>query len=71
MYILDTAHLSLLEHRGSFNRQLLLKRLAIVAPDGVAATIISFEEQMRGRLAFLAKSRTIDRQIEAYDRLRY
>jgi len=70
MYILDTDHLSLLEHRGSFNRQRLLNKLATVASDGVAATIVSFEEQMRGRLAFLAKSRTIDRQVEGYERLR-
>lgn len=70
MYILDTDHLSLLEHRGTFNRQRLLNRLAIVAPDGVAATIVSFEEQMRGRLAFLAKSRMIDQQIDAYRLLR-
>jgi tRNA(fMet)-specific endonuclease VapC len=70
MYILDTDHLSLLEHRGSFNRQRLLNRLANVGPQGVAATIVSFEEQMRGRLAFLARSKTIDQQIEAYQRLR-
>lgn len=70
MYILDTDHLSLLEHRGAFDRHRLLKRLATIAPDDVAATIVSFEEQMRGRLAFLAKSRTIDQQIERYERLR-
>ena len=64
MYILDTDYLSMLEHRGSFDRQRLIKRLNLVAVEGVATTIVNFEEQIKGRLAYLAKSRTIAKQIE-------
>jgi len=38
-------------------------------PGSVVSTIISFEEQMRGWLAQLAKARTIAQQIDAYSRL--
>lgn len=36
----------------------------------VATTIISYEEQLRGWLAYLAKARSLAQQIEAYRRLR-
>jgi tRNA(fMet)-specific endonuclease VapC len=35
----------------------------------VAVTIITFEEQMRGWLAFVARAKTIERQIIAYRKL--
>jgi len=69
MVILDTDHLSPLEHSGSLDRHRLLKKLAAVARQGIATTIVSFEEQIRGRLAYLARTRTIAQQIEAYRRL--
>ncbi|MEK6287822.1 MAG: type II toxin-antitoxin system VapC family toxin [Acidobacteriota bacterium] len=70
MYVLDTDHLSLLEHRGTFDRQLLLRKLKLVEAEGVSTTIVSFEEQMRGRLAYLSRARTMAQQIDAYRRLR-
>jgi len=70
MVILDTDHLSLLEHSGSLDRHRLLRKLTAVAEQGIATTIVSFEEQIRGRLAFLARTRTMPQQIEAYRRLR-
>ncbi len=47
LYILDTDHLSLLQrgHSG------LKYRLEQTNPDEIAITIITVEEQMRGRLA--------------------
>jgi tRNA(fMet)-specific endonuclease VapC len=69
MFVLDTDHLSLLdrESRGAARR--LSDRLAEVASEGVATTIVNFEEQMRGWLAYLARARTVARQIEAYQHL--
>ena len=69
MYILDTDHLSVLD-RGGIKAQRLLQRLAGVAPRQVAATIISYEEQMRGWLSYLAKAQTIDKQVQAYSQLK-
>lgn len=59
MVILDTDHLSLLEHSGSLDRHRLLRKLTDVAGQGIATTIVSFEEQIRGRLAYLVRTRTI------------
>jgi tRNA(fMet)-specific endonuclease VapC len=44
--------------------------LAGLSDSDVAVTIISFEEQTRGWLAFLATSRSLAQQVEAYSRLR-
>ena len=35
----------------------------------VAVTIITYEEQVRGRLSFLSKAKTIDQQVYAYQGL--
>ncbi|MGL5939401.1 MAG: type II toxin-antitoxin system VapC family toxin [Waterburya sp.] len=69
MYILDTDHLSVLD-RGGAKAQVLLQRLVGIDPRQVAATIISYEEQTRGWLSYLAKAQTIDKQIEAYSQLK-
>lgn len=55
MYILDTDHLSVLD-RGGVEAQRLLQRLAGVNPAQVAASIISYEEQMRGWLSYAANA---------------
>ena len=69
MYILDTDHLSILE-RGGATSQRLLQRLATVDPTQLGASIISYEEQMRGWLSYVAKAQTIDGQIEAYRQMK-
>jgi tRNA(fMet)-specific endonuclease VapC len=69
MYLLDTDHLSILE-RGGTEAQSLLIRLANLNPNDVAATIISYEEQVRGWLNYIAKVKTIDGQVEAYKQLK-
>jgi tRNA(fMet)-specific endonuclease VapC len=43
--------------------------LNALPPEEVATTIVSYEEQTRGWLAFLAKARTLDAQIAAYEKL--
>src|SRR5262249_9480664 len=44
--------------------------LSELSGDEVAVTIISFEEQTRGWLAYLARARSVPQQVEAYSRLR-
>ena len=65
-YVLDTDHLSL-NLRG---HQKVRERLALVLPDEVAITIITAEEQLRGRLAQVSKAATGDTRAEAYRYLR-
>ncbi len=69
MYILDTDSLSILEHSGE-NAQRLLAKLSTLQADELAVTIISYEEQMRGWLSYLARTRSIQAQVEAYKRLK-
>lgn len=68
MIILDTDCISLLE-RDNANAALLRVRLAEVSPHEAATTIVTFEEQMRGWLAYLAKARSLENQITAYAKL--
>ncbi len=69
MHILDTDHLSIMDQdtMESFN---LGRRLAALPEEEVAVTIITYEEQMRGWLAYVARANTPARQIEAYAKLR-
>jgi tRNA(fMet)-specific endonuclease VapC len=66
--VLDTDHLSVLEHKSPAADR-LRNRLNNATGEQVFATIISFEEQMRGWMAYLAQCRSVKTQIEAYSRL--
>ena len=57
MYILDTDHLSFIQRNGK-EGQNILTRLATLDNPEVAVTIITYEEQVRGRLLFLSKAKT-------------
>ena len=69
MLILDTDHMSLLEW-GSRGSGALREHLADIAPDQVATTIISYEEQMRGWMAYIGRAKSMTQQLQAYQRLR-
>jgi len=69
MLVLDTDHMSVLEWGGGRSGP-LRERLANIAPREVATTIISYEEQIRGWMAYLARARSLAHQVEAYARLR-
>lgn len=69
MYILDTDHLSVLD-RGGKAAQRLLQRLSNLSSTQVTASIISYEEQIRGWLSYLAKAQLVEQQIEAYKQLK-
>jgi hypothetical protein len=57
MYILDTDHLSFIQRNGKEGKK-ILARLAILDNPEVAVTVITYEEQVRGRLSFLSKMLT-------------
>jgi tRNA(fMet)-specific endonuclease VapC len=69
MVILDTNHLSIFDQDTleGFN---LGRRLAALPEAEVAVTIITYEEQMRGWLTYVARANSPQRQIEAYRKLR-
>ncbi|TXT25178.1 MAG: PilT protein domain-containing protein [Planctomycetota bacterium] len=69
MLVLDTDHLSLLERPESAERRRLVKRLNQAAGETVVTTIVSYEEQSRGWLAYVARARSKTEQIDAYRRL--
>jgi tRNA(fMet)-specific endonuclease VapC len=66
--VLDTDVLSLVQRADGRAYDRLVDRLD-AADDDVAVSIVSFEEQMRGWLAYIARSRTTNQQIEGYARL--
>ena len=47
-----------------------MQKLVNVGSTEIAVTIISYEEQMRGWLSYIAKAQTIKQQIEAYKQLK-
>jgi tRNA(fMet)-specific endonuclease VapC len=61
--------MSLLQRENIVAGSRLQKNLDRFSSDEICTTIISFEEQMRGWLSFVAKSKTPDEQIYAYQRL--
>ena len=69
MLVLDTDHMSLLEWDSS-GAATLRERLADCDERDVATTIVNYEEQVRGWMAYIAKARSVDSQVEGYRRLR-
>ncbi len=68
MIILDTDTLGIVQRASGHVYEKLLNRL-LAADDDVCVSIIRFEEQMRGWLAFIAKAKTSSQQVNAYARL--
>ena len=69
MLILDTDHLSILD-RDTIEVFNLGRRLASVPLTEVAATIVTYEEQMCGWFTVIAQARTTPQQTEAHRKLR-
>ncbi|MCI0536524.1 MAG: type II toxin-antitoxin system VapC family toxin [Verrucomicrobiales bacterium] len=66
--VLDTDVLSLVQRGdGPAYDQLVLRLDA--ADDDVSVCIVSFEEQMRGWLTYIARSKSLNQQIEGYAKL--
>jgi tRNA(fMet)-specific endonuclease VapC len=67
-YILDTDHLSLIQRKGK-EGQLILAKISTLDNPEIAVTVITYEEQIRGRLLYLAKAKSIEEQVKAYSGL--
>jgi tRNA(fMet)-specific endonuclease VapC len=71
MLVLDTDLLSLIQRKAGDVYERLNARLELAAAmELICVTIVSFEEQSRGWLAFLARARTIEKQLIGYARLK-
>lgn len=70
MIVLDTDYMSLLEWSGQPETERLRDRLRGYPEKEVATTIINYEEQVRGWMAYIAKARSMEQQITAYRRLK-
>jgi tRNA(fMet)-specific endonuclease VapC len=70
MVVLDTDHMTMLEWGHRPDTQRLRARLSALPEEDVATTIITYEEQVRGWMAYLAQTRSVAQKIEAYRRLK-
>jgi tRNA(fMet)-specific endonuclease VapC len=69
MVVLDTDHVSLLERDSPDGHRLRL-RLSALGADARTTTIVTYEEQTRGWMAYMARAKTLVDEIEAYGRLK-
>ena len=69
MVILDTDLMSLLEWQGKPSTERLRARLGELPEAQVATTVITYEEQIRGWMKYLAGAKKQAQIIEAYRRL--
>jgi tRNA(fMet)-specific endonuclease VapC len=69
IYLLDTDLFSLTERTDNHASQRLRFRINKLPKDALATTIITFEEQVRGWLSWLAQARTLEQQVERYRKL--
>src|SRR5882672_10516854 len=68
MILLDTDHLSVLTDRRAVGNAALVRRLELAA-EPLAIPIVAVEEQCKGWLARLNRTRDIHEQIMPYERL--
>jgi tRNA(fMet)-specific endonuclease VapC len=71
MVVLDTDHVSVLEWKTGAEYDCLNSRLVRLGIADVATTIVSYDEQTRGWLAYIARARKLAQQIEGYRRLHH
>lgn len=70
IYVLDTDILSLLAHQDSPEAPRIRRRIAeLPREDAVVTTIINYEEQMRGWMAALSRSKSAKAEVQTYARL--
>jgi tRNA(fMet)-specific endonuclease VapC len=67
--LLDTDVFTIVQHGVGEAYGRLASRMAGVHPEPVCVTLVSFEEQVRGWLAYLSAARTSMKRIQGYSRL--
>jgi tRNA(fMet)-specific endonuclease VapC len=67
--LLDTDHLSVLQWKEQPACNQLLERLDRLPPDDIATSIVSFQEQAQGALAYLKRARKNEQIVTAYVKL--
>ena len=69
MVILDTDHLTVIQRQSHPTFSFLSARLRRTPPADVCTTIVNGEEQMRGWLAVISRSKKVPQAIAGYRRL--
>lgn len=67
--LLDTDHISILHWQEQPAYDRLVARLDQLPADDIATSIVSFQEQVQGWLAYLNRARKAAQIVEAYSRL--
>ena len=67
--ILDTDHLTIVQRKTQPEYARLLNRLHQLAPDDIATSIVTFQEQTQGWLAYINRARTAEEIVHAYAEL--
>lgn len=66
MYVLDTDHISVLQHGEEPARGDLRARMNALDESAFFLTIVSFHEQVLGWNAYIQRHRSVDRTVHAY-----
>ena len=69
MIVLDTDHVTVLRYEDDSRYPILVERLADADDPQLVVSVVTVEEQMRGWLADIHKTRAIHDQIEPYENL--
>jgi len=69
MFVLDTDHMSFLDRPDSSEAIRIRQHMEQMRWQGIVSTVVSYDEQSRGWLAYAAKARSISQVVEAYRRL--
>lgn len=68
LFLMDSDHISLISRGGELSER-ITARVAALPPNSIGVSLISYEEQMRGWMAEIARMQSVDRQMMGYSRL--
>jgi tRNA(fMet)-specific endonuclease VapC len=69
MFVLDTDHMTFLDRPDSTEGVRIRQRMEQARLQGVVSTVVSYEEQTRGWLAYAARAKSLAQVVDAYRRL--